>query len=242
MSWRERAQPFLNPLCVALDVDSKEQALRLVSDLKGIAGGFKIGPRLLLRYGQEFVQEISQQAPVFIDCKFFDIPSTMKAAVRATFAAGACLTTVHAMAGAEALAELARLEKELSAQRPFRILAVTILTSWSQESLPPVMKIRPIATHVQELAQLTIDAGLSGLVCSAEELDLIANISAYKVTPGIRFSLEEKGDQKRTLTPVEALQKGSSLLVVGRPIVEAKNPFEVANKYLAALAEKPDNQ
>lgn len=232
---KERAQPFLNPLCVALDVDSKARALELVLQLKDIAGGFKIGPRLALRYGQEFIQEISRQAPVFIDCKFFDIPSTMKAAVRASFEAGASLVTVHAMAGAEALEELAVLEKELSQQRPFRILAVTILTSWSQESLPPVMKILPISNHVQELAKLVVASGLSGLVCSPEELDLLRSIPAYKVTPGIRFSTDEKGDQKRVLGPADALKKGSSLLVVGRPIVEAENPREAANKYLAAF-------
>jgi len=235
MNWRERSQPFLNPLCVALDVDSKARALQLVSELKDIAGGFKIGPRLALRYGQEFIQEVSQQSPVFVDCKFFDIPSTMKAAVRASFEAGASLVTVHALAGAEALQELAVLEKELSELRPFRILAVTILTSWSQASLPPVMKILPISNHVQELAKLVVTSGLSGIVCSPEELDLLQTIHAYKVTPGIRFSTDEKGDQKRVLGPSEALQKGSSLLVVGRPIVEAKNPREAANKYLAAF-------
>lgn len=239
MTEREPLQPHSSPmrnsLCVALDVDSKDRALQLVSELNDVVGGFKIGPRLILRYGQDLIQEISQQAPVFVDCKFFDIPSTMKAAVRAGFEAGASLVTVHAMAGAEALEQLAVLEKELSQQRPFRILAVTILTSWAQESLPPVMKILPISNHVQELAKLVVASGLSGLVCSPEELDLLKAIPAYKVTPGIRFSVDEKGDQKRVLGPAEALKKGSSLLVVGRPIVESINPREAANKYLAAF-------
>lgn len=220
---------------MALDVDSREKALHLVSELKDLAGGFKVGPRLILRYGQDFVQEIAKQAPVFVDCKFFDIPSTMKAAVKASFDAGASLVTVHAMAGEEALKELATLEKELSKQRPFRILAVTILTSWSQNSLPPVMKIAPISQHVKELAKLVIQSGITGIVCSPEELEILSDISAYKVTPGIRFATDAKGDQKRIMTPAEAIQKGSSLLVVGRPIVEAENPREALSKYLAAL-------
>jgi orotidine-5'-phosphate decarboxylase len=231
----KRAEPFLNPLCVALDVDSREEALRLVDELKDLAGGFKLGPRLILRFGQDFVREVAKQAPVFVDCKFFDIPSTMKAAVRASFEAGASLVTVHALAGEEALRKLAVLEKELAQQRPFRILAVTILTSWSQNSLPPVMKIMPLANHVQELAKLVTRAGLSGLVCSPEELDLLTTISAYKVTPGIRFVSDAKADQKRVMTPLEAIRKGSSLLVVGRPIVEAPNPRQALSQYLSAL-------
>jgi orotidine-5'-phosphate decarboxylase len=231
----KRSQPFKNPLCVALDVDSKDRAFELANDLKDLAGGFKLGPRLILRYGQDFVQEVSRLAPVFVDCKFFDIPSTMKAAVKASFEAGASLVTIHSMAGEEALKELATLEKELNQQRPFRILAVTILTSWSQNSLPPVMKIAPISQHVKELAQLVTRSGISGLVCSPEELEILSDISAYKVTPGIRFVTDAKGDQKRIMSPSDAIQKGSSLLVVGRPIVEAENPREALSKYLAAL-------
>lgn len=233
----QRAAPFLNPLCVALDVDDAEKALRLVDELKDFVGGFKVGPRLVYRYGADFVKKISTQAPVFVDCKFFDIPSTMEAAVQAAFEAGASLVTVHALAGFEALSRLAKLEAKLNQDRPFRILSVTILTSWSQGSLPPSLKEQDISQHVLELAGLVEQAGLKGLVCSAEELPLLKDKGLYKVTPGIRFTLDDRGDQKRVMSPADAMKGGSSLLVVGRPILESKSPREAASDFLTAIYE-----
>jgi orotidine-5'-phosphate decarboxylase len=231
----ERAAPLRNPLCVALDVDTREQALSLAEDLADIAGGFKLGPRLVNKYGEKIVQEISQMAPVFVDCKFFDIPSTMEAAVRAAFNSGASLVTVHAMSGAEALKKLALLEAELNKQRAFKILAVTILTSWNQESLPPVMTKNPISEHVRNLAELVQSSGLSSVVCSPEEISLLRDLKLYLVTPGIRFETDAKDDQKRVLGPVEALQRGSSALVVGRPIIAAKNPKAAAMEFMTSI-------
>jgi orotidine-5'-phosphate decarboxylase len=230
-----KASPLRNPLCVALDVDSEELALELAQKLAPIVGGFKIGPRLVYKGGQALVQKISKLAPVFIDCKFFDIPSTMEASVRASFEAGASLVTIHALAGEEALSRLAKLEKELSEQRPFRILCVTILTSWSESSLPSNLRAQPIREHVRELAELAKRSGLQSVVCSAEEMEILKDLKLFMVTPGIRFSHEEKGDQQRISGPQEAIQKGSSVLVVGRPIIEASNPKEMAAQYLKAI-------
>lgn len=229
------AAPLKNPLCVALDVDSEESALKIAQDLAGIAGGFKLGPRLIHRGGQALVQKMSKLGPVFVDCKFFDIPSTMEAAVRTSFEAGASLVTVHAMAGAEALSKLAKLEQELSKQRPFRILAVTILTSWSESSVPSNFRQQPIQQHVRELAELVKRSGLQSIVCSAEEVTTLKDLNLFLLTPGIRFPTEAKGDQKRVLGPKEAMQAGSSALVVGRPIVEAANPAAIAQEYLKAI-------
>lgn len=225
--------PFLNPLCIALDVDSKEQALRLAKDLAPFAGGFKVGPRLVHRFGEELVQSIARYAPVFVDCKFFDIPSTMVAAVRATFEAGASACTIHAMAGEEALDQLSDLEKELNLIRPFRILAVTILTSWSEQSFPKVFRAQPICEHVSQLADLVKASGLSSVVCSPHEIELLADKDLFLLTPGIRMSSDPVGDQKRVMGPREALAKGSSCLVVGRPIIAADNPVATAKFFLA---------
>jgi orotidine-5'-phosphate decarboxylase len=227
-----------NPLIVALDVDSRERALRLAEDLSDVAGAYKIGPRLIHRYGESIVKDVARHAPVFVDCKFFDIPSTMVAAVRASFESGATLVTVHAQAGIEALQELAKLEKELNQQRPFQVLCVTMLTSFSKETLPPVLKDQSIQDHVLQLAELVKSAGLNGLVCSPEELSALRDQGFYLVTPGIRFTLEEKGDQKRVLGPHEAINEGASALVVGRPIIEAKNPREAALDYSIAILKK----
>lgn len=227
-----------NPLIVALDVDTRERALQLADDLGEIVGGFKIGPRLCLRYGMSLVQEIARRGPVFMDNKHLDIPSTMEAAVRASFEAGASLVTVHALAGPEALQLMGQIEKELNQIRPFRILAVTILTSFDEKNLPTNLKPQPIADHVVEMAKAVHQAGVSGLVCSAKELELLKGIPLYKVTPGIRFDLQSSQDQKRTMTPMEALKFGASALVVGRPIVEAEDPRDAALDFTMVAFEK----
>lgn len=233
-----RSHPMKNPIILALDVDTRDQALRIADDLAEIVGGFKLGPRLCLRYGMEFVKEMATRGPIFLDNKHFDIPSTMEAAVRASFDAGATLVTVHALSGLEALKKMAVLEQELNKIRPFKILAVTILTSWDQNSLPSNMKSQPIAQHVTDLAALVKSAGLNGLVCSPHELDLLQNQDLYLVTPGIRFSMQDSGDQKRIMDPKEALRKGASALVVGRPILEAKDIKEVATDFVMAVYEE----
>jgi orotidine-5'-phosphate decarboxylase len=227
--------PLRNPLCVALDVDSEERALALTSQLGAIVGGFKLGPRLVYQGGKDLIHKISQVAPVFVDCKFFDIPSTMEAAVRTSFEAGASLVTVHAMAGEEALRVMGKVEKELSQIRPFRILAVTILTSWSESSMPSNFRQQPIPEHVRELAELVKRSGLNSIVCSAEEIEILKDLNLFMLTPGIRFSHEAKADQKRVVGPKEAIQRGSSALVVGRPIIEAADPKTIALEYLKAI-------
>lgn len=226
-----------NPIIVALDVDSRERCLELARLLGDRVGAFKIGPRLIVRYGAGLVDEVAACAPVFIDNKYLDIPNTMESAIRATFAAGASLATVHAWAGPEALSRLAKVEAELSAQRPFRILVVTVLTSFSSETLPPYLREFPIVEQVRQLAASAIDCGLSGLVCSPEEVaDLRArHPSAFLVTPGIRLSDGTKDDQRRVLGPHQALARGASALVIGRPIVDAQDPVAAAERVIADI-------
>ena len=227
-----------SPLIVALDVDDRLRALSLAQELMDVAGAFKLGPRLINKYGESIVREVGQFGPVFVDCKFFDIPSTMLSAVKASFESGASLVTVHALSGIEALTALAKLEKELNEIRPFQILAVTILTSFTDATLPSVLKSQAIPEHVKELASLVKKSGLTGLVCSAEELSDLQGQGFYIVTPGIRFTLDEKGDQKRVLGPDQAMALGASALVVGRPIIEAKNPRETALDYSVAIMRR----
>ncbi|WP_168196468.1 orotidine-5'-phosphate decarboxylase [Bdellovibrio sp. NC01] len=238
MNRNVKARPMNNPIILALDVDTKEQALQIADQLSDIVGGFKLGPRLCLRYGMEFVKEIAQRGPIFLDNKHFDIPSTMEAAVRASFDAGASLVTVHALSGSEALKKMAEVEKELNQIRPFKILAVTILTSWDQNSLPSNLKPQPIAQHVSDLATLVQESGLSSIVCSPHELDLLQNRGLYLVTPGIRNNMHASGDQKRIMGPKEALNLGASALVIGRPILEAKNIKEAATEFVMAVYEE----
>ncbi len=221
-----------NPIFVALDVDTAEQALELVRQTRAFVGGFKIGPRLCIRYGEPLLKEVARHAALFVDNKYFDIPNTMTAAVRASFEMGASYCTVHAQAGREALQELAKLEAELNQKRFFKILAVTVLTSFKQEGLP-LTASQPIAEQTSKLAKITVESGLSGLVCSPEEVaDLRRQFpNAFLLTPGVRLSHDDHGDQKRVADPITALQRGASALVVGRPIYDSNEPAQAAKAY-----------
>ncbi len=222
-----------NPIFVALDVDTPEQALALVRQTRAFVGGFKVGPRLSLRYGEPLLREISRHGNMFVDNKYFDIPSTMESSVRTSFELGASFCTIHAQAGSEALSRLAMVELELSKIRPFRLLAVTVLTSFRQETLPPNSQSMTLAEQTLALAKLSIDCGISGLVCSPEEVAELRQLypDAFLVTPGVRLSHEDKGDQKRISDPATALKRGASALVVGRPIYESLDPAQAAKNY-----------
>lgn len=215
-----------NPIILALDVDDEKTAFNHLQKLGGLVGAVKLGPRLVYRYGSEFVSACAKICPVFVDNKYFDIPSTMVAAVQASFDAGATLVTVHALSGAEALKQLADLEKKLNQIRPFKILAVTILTSWDEKSFPPSFKSQSVQDHVVGLANLVVESGLNGIVCSGHELNLLKDKNLYKVVPGIRFSssTDSNHDQKRVMNPKEALAAGAQALVIGRALLESKNP------------------
>lgn len=228
-----------NPLIAALDVDSAEECLRLANLLQGRVGAFKLGPRLIVRHGADLISAIAQKTPVFIDNKYLDIPSTMEAAIRASFEAGATLATVHAWSGPEALRLLAKVEIELNQIRPFKILAVTVLTSFSEETLPPALRSIPIRRQVEDLADLALECGIDGLVCSPQEVASLRSRSkaAFLVTPGVRLATDARGDQKRVETPAQALRSGASAFVVGRPIVQAADPVVAAEVFLAAVKD-----
>lgn len=216
---------------IALDLDDRVHALTIARETRDFVAGYKVGPRACLRFGSKFIEQLADLAPVFIDNKYFDIPSTMVAAVRASFDLGASFVTVHAGAGITCLKKLSQLEAELNRRRPFRLLAVTVLTSFSDAD-PPPLGMGSVNEQVFRLAEVAVQGGLSGIVCSPHEA---ANLrerfpNIYMVTPGIRLSAENSGDQKRTMGPREALSLGASALVIGRPIVEATHPRSVAEQ------------
>lgn len=222
-----------NPILVALDLDQPEKALEIAQELKTIVGGFKVGPRLVMKEGSRLVSKLSQLAPVFTDMKHFDIPSTMLSAIQTSFDSGATFVTVHALSGLDALAQCAKLEQKLNQIRPFKILCVSILTSWDQSSFPSNFKSQAPAQHVSELSDLVIHSKLSGLVCSGHELDLLKDKNLFKVVPGIRGAQDLAQDQKRVMKPSEAIKKGASALVVGRPIIEAQDLKVAAQDFVS---------
>ncbi len=231
--------PLKNPLILALDVDDEKVAWSMVEQTAEIVGGIKIGPRLMLRYGPAFLKRVVHKAPVFLDMKFFDIPSTTLSAVRAAFDLGVSLVTVHAQSGSEALGQLARLEEEYSKTNSVKILAVTILTSFDSTGLPSILKPQSIRQHVDDLVQLVVSSGLNGVVCSPHELEVFSKKNnLYLVTPGIRLVKKEEkvgDDQKRVMGPREALSAGATALVVGRPILEAASPAVACQEILELI-------
>ena len=177
-------------------------------------------------------------APVFIDQKFYDIPSTMISAVQACFDQGASLVTVHALAGRVALEQLALLENKLQNIRDFHILSVTILTSFSSDTLPSNMKNISILDHVKMLVNLTVESGLNGVVCSPHEAKEIREIhnDLNIITPGVRLhKTQNLQDQKRVMSPQEALLNRASALVIGRPIICSKDPRKTLENILAEM-------
>ena len=155
---------------VALDLDQPRDAEAIAESLSGLGLGFKLGPRLMLREGMALVRAIAKHGQVFVDCKHFDIPSTMESAVRAAFEAGASFSTIHTLAGPEALKKMAEVEAELNRERAFRVLAVTILTSFSQSSLPIHLKEIKIENLVEALASESRANGIKSFVCSPHEV------------------------------------------------------------------------
>ena len=229
---------FQNPIFVALDMDDAQAALDLSTRLKGKVGGFKLGPRLLLPYGATLVPRMRELGHVFVDNKYFDIPQTMASAVQAAFTLGATLVTVHAQAGAEALRVCAQREAEARARDPLaRILAVTVLTSFSADTLPPTMRSGTILQHVETLVRLGLQSGIQGFVCASHEASSVRNLApkALIVTPGIRRPGEATHDQVRTTDPLAAMQAGADVLVIGRSILQAPDPLRVVQEISDAL-------
>ena len=241
----------MNPILVALDVETAEKAVALADALRGSVGGFKIGKQLFTAAGPAMVRELTGKGDrVFLDLKFHDIPNTVAGAVQSAVATGAWMVNVHASGGSammKAAAEAARTTAAaLGRPRPL-VIAVTVLTSMDDRALSEVGVTRPMLDQVVHLATLAQSSGLDGVVASPQEVTAIRRACGAEfqiVTPGIRplrpgsgqaADQQGKDDQARTLTPAEAMTAGASYLVIGRPITAAANPREAAEKISATL-------
>jgi orotidine-5'-phosphate decarboxylase len=225
-----------NPIIVALDVADSRQALQLAGLVGPFVGGFKIGKELFVAVGPSIVHDLRQQgALVFLDLKFHDIPQTVARAVASATRLGVQMLTVHASGGTammRAAVAAANATAQEAGQLPPLLLGVTVLTSLDSAALSEVGIDSPVASQVERLARLSIASGMTGLVCSPRELRALRGIvpsGVQLVTPGIRTGLESPDDQKRTLSPSEALADGADWLVVGRPIHGAPDPKAAAS-------------
>jgi orotidine-5'-phosphate decarboxylase len=232
-----------NPIIVALDVPTADAALKLVEQLAPVAGGFKIGSELFTTAGPEIVRQIrAQGALVFLDLKFHDIPNTVANAVAAAVRLDIQMLTVHASGGTEMLMAAEEAAQETAwkhGRTPPLVLGVTVLTSLGAGALREVGLDVNVDYQVRRLASVGTKAGLRGLVCSPLEIVMLRKIlpaQVQLVTPGIRTGVEKADDQKRTLTPREAIDAGANWLVIGRPIYTAESPRSSAEKILESLA------
>lgn len=231
-----------NPIIVALDVSSRDEALKLAESLSGTVGAVKIGKELFVTAGPDIVRDIrALGASVFLDLKFHDIPNTVAKAVAAATRLDVQMMTIHTsgagamMAAAEKSAQ--ETATECGAEAPL-VLGVTVLTSMDAEDLTQIGIDTPPADQVARLAELAAASGLRGLVCSPLEIERLRNTLpdyVQLVTPGIRPADAQQGDQKRVMTPKDAMTAGASWLVVGRPITQASDPRAAAEKILDSL-------
>lgn len=230
-------------LIFALDVDSFACAESWVVKLKDNVGVFKVGKQLFTRCGPDVVKMIRHHGgEVFLDLKYHDIPNTVaKAAVEAC-KLGVKIFNVHALGGAEMMRQtVAEVESYCSKSGISRptMLAVTILTSSTEETLRSVGIDRPVEEMVVRLAKLTRDAGFDGVVASPREAKLVraaCGAGFAIVTPGVRPAFATLDDQKRVTTPADAIEAGATALVIGRPISAAADPLDAAAKILAEIA------
>lgn len=234
----------LSPLIVALDVPTAAEALKMVDQLGGQADVFKVGLQLFTQSGPEIVDEIIRRGKrVFIDLKLHDIPNTVTSALENLIKPGVEFLTVHGLGGREMLTSaagtLARFreqDRELTA----KILCVTVLTSLDDEDLNEVGVDFSAAGEVLNLARLAIGSGIEGVVASPEEVSILRQQLGQDlviVTPGVRMSEDDVGDQKRVATPAKAIRDGANFVVMGRSLLSQKNPADAAKKVLESLSE-----
>jgi orotidine-5'-phosphate decarboxylase len=230
----------MNQIIVALDVDSRAEALNLVHRLKGRVGLFKIGSQLFTSEGPELVREIVRLGEqVFLDLKFHDIPNTVTKAVLAAAGLGVSMLTLHTGGGLKMMSGAADALKQMRSnrERP-QLLGVTVLTSMADEDLAQIGVNVRVESQVERLARLAEEAGLDGVVASPSELRLLRGQlgRAMKiVTPGIRPAGSDVNDQSRIATPAAALQAGADYLVIGRPITASTDPLASLEKILSEL-------
>ncbi|WP_445364974.1 orotidine-5'-phosphate decarboxylase [Microbulbifer sp. ANSA001] len=230
-----------SPIVVALDYDNKEAALAMAGQLDPALCRVKVGKELFTIAGPGVVRALVERGfEVFLDLKFHDIPNTVASAVKAAARLGVWMVNVHASGGERMMRAASEALEEFGDSRPL-LIGVTVLTSTTPEELKAAGVEKSLKDHVVGLAEKAKACGLDGVVCSAREasaLKLACGPEFALVTPGIRPAGSDAGDQRRTLTPSEAIAEGSDYLVIGRPITASANPLEALQGILTEVSGK----
>lgn len=230
---------------MAVDTPSLEEAGALIERLRGTGVGFKIGLEFYSAQGLAGVQKVVGDSPFFLDLKFHDIPNTVAGALKSVSTSRPSIVNVHASGGSAMMRAAVVAARDaaaaIGAPAPL-VIAVTILTSMDDSDLAAVGMLPPVEQQVVRLAKLAQECGLDGVVCSAMELPAIraaCGEAFMTIVPGIRPAGSEVGDQKRVVTPAQAIADGASFLVIGRPITQAADPRQAALDIVASIAPSP---
>jgi orotidine-5'-phosphate decarboxylase len=230
-------------LILALDVDSLNEAEGVVRTLSNCVSAYKIGTRLFTMAGPESVRMVkAADAKVFLDLKLHDIPNTVAMTAEVIARLGVDMFTVHALGGKEMMAAAKegaqRAAKEAGQQCPL-VLGVTILTHLESDAVRQELGInRSVREEVSHLTRMAMNAGLDGLVCSPKEIEAVRKVCGNRlavICPGIRPSWARRGEQRRSLSPGEAIEAGADYLVIGRPVLEAPDRREAVEKILEEM-------
>lgn len=234
-------------VCLALDVDNSEDALKLVRLLKNYVGVFKIGSHLFTKVGPKIIEDIRELGgEVFLDLKYHDIPNTVANAVRMATRTGVYILNIHASGGCDmmrAAAEAAETEAQKRHIRKPILLAVTVLTSLTDRILSDELRVNhDVLNQVVHFAKLAKSAGIDGCVASPKEILAIRKACGDDfviLTPGIRpVWSTAKDDQRRITTPIEAINSGANFIVIGRPIIKSEDPVKAAKSVINELLQE----
>lgn len=239
ISTPSQANVTTSPILVALDYADKNAALAFVDNIDPRDCRLKVGKEMFTLYGPQLVSELQQRGfEIFLDLKFHDIPNTVAHAVAAAAELGVWMVNVHASGGARMMSAAREALVPFGKDAPL-LIAVTVLTSMEAEDLRGIGIEQSPADYAERLAKLTKACGLDGVVCSAHEATRLKNSCGKNfklVTPGIRPEGSAAGDQRRIMTPVEAVKAGVDYMVIGRPITQSAAPAETLRSILNSLA------
>lgn len=230
-----------SPVVVALDYANRDSALAFVDRIDPRDCRLKVGKEMFTLFGPQFVRELQQRGfDIFLDLKFHDIPNTTAHAVKAAADLGVWMVNVHASGGARMMTAAKEALLPFGADAPL-LIAVTVLTSMEASDLQDIGITATPAEHAERLARLTQQCGLDGVVCSAQEAVRFKSElgHAFKlVTPGIRPQGSDAGDQRRIMTPEQALQAGVDYMVIGRPVTQSADPAQTLKAINASLGKE----